>query len=139
MYIIINFFIIKVDTDLADAKAQITNLTARIATLKSNYVDTLNLNVLRPALLNFYDIKMCISAIKVIGKITSVVTVQFARYSDKVVPILLAHLPNSQVDLKVKAASIPCLKDIALAIRDDFGKYLKEFMKVTLNLEISWI
>jgi importin subunit beta-1 len=76
------------------------------------------------ALTKYEEYQVCAVAVGVVGDISRALTTKLTPYCDEIVAILLKDLQNSMLHRSVKPPILSCFGDIALAIGQEFIKYL---------------
>jgi importin subunit beta-1 len=76
------------------------------------------------ALRKYEEYQVCAVAVGVVGDISRALTTKLTPYCDEIVAILLEDLQNSMLHRSVKPPILSCFGDIALAIGQEFIKYL---------------
>ena len=114
---------------IEDQEKIIKNMSGQLEILHSNYPEIF-ISFLFPASMNFYDVRSCSSALKLVGKFSILMNM---GQCDQIMNILYSHLQNSLVSASIKSSSLTCIKEIALAIGDQFQKYMDDFIDITLN------
>lgn len=85
--------------------------------------------VLAQALSNLEHYQVCSIAVTVVGDICRALGQDVVDYSDNVVYLLLEALRSPTLDRSVKPPILSCFGDVAMAVKGQFEKYLRQVME----------
>lgn len=92
---------------------------------------------LRVGLQNYEDVQVCLMATGVVGDLCRALEGKIITYCDTILQILYTNLQNQAVDKKIKAATMSCFGDVALAINGEFEKYLNPVMQMLREASLT--
>jgi len=79
---------------------------------------------------NYEEYQVCAVAVGVVGDVSRALNVKMVPYCDEIVSVLLQDLQNPHLHRSVKPPILSCFGDIALAIGQEFLKYLQVVMNM---------
>jgi len=85
---------------------------------------------LTAGLRNYEEYQVCAVAVGVVGDISRALSVKIVPYCDEIISLLLQDLQNSVLHRSVKPPILSCFGDIALAIGQEFLRYLAVVMNM---------
>lgn len=122
-----------------EAMMAVGTLTFAVKTHFGRYLEKF-MPFLEIGLRSHREVQVCISTIGTFGNICNAVGELISPYCDPIMDILISSLQSDEVNRDIKPHILSVLSDIALAIGDEFGKYLNvvaTILKSAVDLSIA--